>query len=736
MFAVVRKLFLASVLVMTVFATGAWQSSPAALAQSQDPGIPEAPLYPGLTWSAPEPSAQALRVGVNDFTVSLAGERYAAQEQFAEVLPEHVLNYYSNEQMAALGWASYDVVDGEDGFRYIFSHASGVYLSVEFLACPADPTSYCVGVWKSEPVDALPAAPEVEAPAPFATFSKTSPSNGASNISPSSVTLTWEAASPTPDKYSYCVKAGSECADNDPNWTSNLDRSVTVTNLAANTTYYWQVRSTTCEECVQKPWVYANDDKWWTFKTNTLNQVTILGNVGIDRAVLSYTDGSAKTVTADSTGAYSLKVSNNWTGTITPSKAGYIFTPPNASFTNLTAAQTIQNFNATPVFTISGNTGTPGVTLSYTDGTPKTVVSDANGNYAFSVLRGWSGTVTPTKTSYSFTPPNRTYANVQASQTAQNYTATFITYNISGNTGTGGVTLIYGDNQFAMSDSNGNYSITVPQSWTGSVKPYKVGTSFNPGSRNYTNVQAHAAAQNYTASNCPSCADGETTGVFRPSNGLLYLKNLNITGFADVSINYGIGGDYPVVGDWDGDGDATIGVYRNGLFYLRNSNTVGFADIVFAFGAPGDQPVAGDWDNDGIDTIGVYRAGTFYLRNSNTSGSPDEIFGLGVPGDVGIAGDWNGDGFDTTGVFRPSNGALYLKNSNTTGVADVTINYGIAGDKPVTGDWDNNGTDTIGVYRNGIFYLRNSNTVGFADIVFALGVAGDHPIAGDWDARP
>jgi hypothetical protein len=229
--------------------------------------------------------------------------------------------------------------------------------------------------------------------------------------------------------------------------------------------------------------------------------------------------------------------------------------------------------------------------------------------------------------------------------------------------------------------------------------------------------------------------DADTTGVFRPSNGLLYLKNTNDTGFADVEINYGIGGDYPVVGDWDGDGKVTIGVYRNGLFYLRNQNTIGFADMVFAFGAPGDQPVAGDWDGDGVDTIGVYRNGTFFLRDSNSAGAPDAIFGLGIPGDVGIAGDWDGDDLDSTGVFRPSNGLLYLKHKNETGFADIEINYGIGGDQPVTGDWNNDGIDTIGVYRNGTFMLRNSNTIGFADIVFGLGIPGDHPIAGNWDGQ-
>jgi hypothetical protein len=77
---------------------------------------------------------------------------------------------------------------------------------------------------------------------------------------------------------------------------------------------------------------------------------------------------------------------------------------------------------------------------------------------------------------------------------------------------------------------------------------------------------------------------------------VIFLKNTNVTGFADVALNYGLPGDQPLTGDWDGDGIDTIGVYRNGTFYLRNSNTIGFADLVFALGDPGDLPIAGNWD--------------------------------------------------------------------------------------------------------------------------------------------
>ena len=284
-------------------------------------------------------------------------------------------------------------------------------------------------------------------------------------------------------------------------------------------------------------------------------------------------------------------------------------------------------------------------------------------------------------------------------------------------------------------------TLTDTPTSTPTSTPTNTPTSSVSGTPTFTSTATLTPTSTSTPTDTPASTqnpggDRDTTGVFRPSNGLLYLKNSNTSGFADIAINYGMPGDYPVVGDWDGDGDATVGIYRNGSFYLRNDNSIGFADLVFPFGVPGDQPLAGDWNNDGVDTIGVYRNGTFYLRNSNSAGTPEMSFGLGNPGDVGIAGDWNGDGFDTTGVFRPINGIIFLKNANSTGFADIALNYGVPGDKPVMGDWNNDGIDTIGIYRNGTFYLRNSNTNGFADLVFALGNPGDMPIAGNWDAIP
>jgi hypothetical protein len=289
--------------------------------------------------------------------------------------------------------------------------------------------------------------------------------------------------------------------------------------------------------------------------------------------------------------------------------------------------------------------------------------------------------------------------------------------------------------------STSTRTATATASPTATSTPTSTATATNAP----THTATPTATSSPTASNTPTythtsapTGDKDTTGVFRPSNGLLFLKNSNSTGFADAALNYGLPGDYPVVGDWDGNGTVTIGIYRSGRFYLKNANALGFAEIVFPFGQPGDQPVAGDWDGDGVDTIGVYRPsiGQFLLRNSNTEGTADASFFLGNPGDVGVAGDWDGDGKDSTGVFRPSNGVIFLKDTNDTGFANYALNYGLPGDQPVMGDWNNDGKDTIGIYRNGTFYLRNSNTNGFAEIVFGLGNPGDMPIAGNWDGIP
>jgi hypothetical protein len=152
--------------------------------------------------------------------------------------------------------------------------------------------------------------------------------------------------------------------------------------------------------------------------------------------------------------------------------------------------------------TISGNAGIAGATLFYIDGIFKTVVADETGNYTITVPFGWSGTVIPLKTGFTFLPVSTKYTEVITAQTEQNYTATPIATNtISGNAGIAGATLLYNDvlTRSVVADGTGNYTITINSGWSGIVRPIKTGFTFLPVSRTYTNVITAQTEQNYTA---------------------------------------------------------------------------------------------------------------------------------------------------------------------------------------------------------------------------------------------
>ena len=168
-------------------------------------------------------------------------------------------------------------------------------------------------------------------------------------------------------------------------------------------------------------------------------------------------------------------------------------------------------------------------------------------------------------------------------------------------------------------------------------------------------------------------------GLVDPVTGVWSLRG---PGGAVNSFLYGNPGDVPFVGDWNCDGIDTPGLYRqsDGFVYLRNSNTQGIADIRFFFGNPGDFPLAGDFNNDGCDTVSIYRApeARIYVinalgANDGGLGAADFSYVFGNPGDKPFVGDFNGDGVDTLGLHRESTGFVYFRQSHTQGVADSSF---------------------------------------------------------------
>jgi hypothetical protein len=75
--------------------------------------------------------------------------------------------------------------------------------------------------------------------------------------------------------------------------------------------------------------------------------VTISGSVGVAGATLTYGTPDS-VVIANGSGAYSFSVPYNWSGTLTPSRAGCVFSPAQLVFVNVVANTSGSDNNFTP----------------------------------------------------------------------------------------------------------------------------------------------------------------------------------------------------------------------------------------------------------------------------------------------------------------------------------------------------------------------------------------------------
>lgn len=145
-----------------------------------------------------------------------------------------------------------------------------------------------------------------------------------------------------------------------------------------------------------------------------------------------------------------------------------------------------------------------------------------------------------------------------------------------------------------------------------------------------------------------------------------------VTGSLSGFVPGAVGGEIPVVGDWNGDGTSKIGVFRKGIWLLDLDGSRKFsAPKAIGWGEPGDIPVVGDWNGDGRTKIGVFRQGTWYLDLDGSHRlTPPKIFNWGQPGDVPVVGDWNHNGKAEVGVFRTGTWLLDSAGTHQAGPGD------------------------------------------------------------------
>ena len=179
----------------------------------------------------------------------------------------------------------------------------------------------------------------------------------------------------------------------------------------------------------------------------------------------------------------------------------------------------------------------------------------------------------------------------------------------------------------------------------------------------------------------------------------------------------------PLMGDWNGDGLATPGIYQNGSWRITNAaaGTRQWENLT-RFGGATDTPVVGYLDGDRRVDVGTFNNGTWNWQLSSQSNRTREQFG--EPGDRPVVGDWDGDGKDDLGVFRNGSWILRIfgvdeppkvsKDVTVTMIPEakaalLTFAWGQPTDVPIAGDWDGDGTDTPGLVRNGSQWLLSKS---------------------------
>jgi uncharacterized repeat protein (TIGR02543 family) len=305
---------------------------------------------------------------------------------------------------------------------------------------------------------------------------------------------------------------------------------------------------------------------------------TVSGATQNDVTITVSGDINTSTTTA-SNGTYTINgVPHGANITLTPSKTGFSFDPTSRALSNVTSNQTNQNFTATQLTysvsgTVSGATQND-VTINVTGGHTATTTTASNGTYTINgVPHGANITVTPSKTGFSFTPTSHALSNVTSNQTNQNFTATQLTYSVSGTISgatTGDVTInVTGGHTASMTTNpSGNYTISgIPHGASISITPSKEGYSFTPSVLNLNNITSNQTNQNFTATQLTYSVSGTVSGATQND------VTINVTGGHTATTTTASNGTYTINGIPHG-ANITVTPSKTGFSFTPTSHAL------------------------------------------------------------------------------------------------------------------------------------------------------------------
>ena len=362
-------------------------------------------------------------------------------------------------------------------------------------------------------------------------------------------------------------------------------------------------------------------------------------------AWLSITSGASGTNSGTITCAYTANTTaTSRTGTIRVTAAGATGSP-----TDVKIIQAAAPVNPT----ISGSVKTgndsaiSGVTITFSNG-GGTAATDPLGNYTQTVAYGWSGTATPSLSGYTFNPVSKTYSNVTANQTGQDYTGA---------------------------------ALSTQRFW--GIWPDGV-WSWNQSTKQWTKTALTANALMITAGDLDGDKLDDLIGVWYSGLWVRYSYGQ----WARLSQTMPT---WIAAGDLNNDGkDDVIGSWKNDSVYYRDSADGKWVKI----SSPARQLAAGKIGGVRDDLIGVWNTG-LWLRSSATGAwqNIDPAIPIWIS-----TGDMTGSGHsDIVGSY--GSGTWY-RYSATGSWAKITT----SAEQVTTGDLNGDGRDDlIGVWSDGVW---------------------------------
>jgi len=192
--------------------------------------------------------------------------------------------------------------------------------------------------------------------------------------------------------------------------------------------------------------------------SGTINPVA-----GGSGATVILSGAASATTTANNTGAYTFTGLANGTYAITPSHAGYTFSPTSlpatingANVTGVNFADTAQTFGISG--TISPALGGSGATVTLSGAGNAVATSNSSGAYSFSGLANGAYTVTPSNTGYTFTPTSKSATLSGANITGLNFTAAVVLAHTATGSWMASTSTVSGYNVYRGTVSGGPYT--------------------------------------------------------------------------------------------------------------------------------------------------------------------------------------------------------------------------------------------------------------------------------------